>query len=131
MKTTEKADRRRRVRNDLLFISILLGVVLLAGACFWLLREEGNTVTVAVDGQVIAAYPLDVDRVEDIASPEGGHNRLIIRDGEAWVETASCPDGICVGHRPIHRAGESIVCLPNRVVITVENHRQDTPDAVI
>ena len=35
------------------------------------------------------------------------------------MENASCPDGICVSHRPIFRDGESIVCLPNRVVITV------------
>ena len=60
-----------------------------------------------------------MDRVEDIHTGKDGLNRLVIKDGKAWVETASCPDGICAAHKPIHREGESIVCLPNKVVITV------------
>ena len=64
---------------------------------------------------------------------DGKHrNRLVICDGKAYMETATCPDGICVAHRPIFRNGESIVCLPNRVVITVTTAtKTDTPDVVI
>ena len=46
-------------------------------------------------------------------------NLLLIENGKVYVKSATCPDGICVGHRPIFRNGESIICLPNRVVITV------------
>jgi hypothetical protein len=35
------------------------------------------------------------------------------------VEAADCPDKLCVSHREIFREGESIVCLPHRVVVTV------------
>ena len=48
------------------------------------------------------------------------------------MEKATCPDGICVSHTPIFRDGESIVCLPQRVVITVvSNNDTDTPDIVV
>ena len=59
-------------------------------------------------------------------------NRFVIRDGKAYMEYASCPDGICVDHSPIFRDGESIVCLPNRVVITVtdSNNQDEGPDIV-
>ena len=45
----------------------------------------------------------------------------MIRDGYASVEYADCPDGICAAHKPISRSGESIVCLPHKVVITVRS----------
>lgn len=129
MNATEK---KRLRRNDILFIVILLAVIAVAGACLYFFRGEGDTVTVSVDGKVIATYPLDVDRVEDIHTGKDGLNRLVIKDGKAYVETASCPDGICAAHKPIHREGESIVCLPNKVVITVKTaDNTNQPDVVI
>lgn len=128
----EKSEKKRLRRNDVIFIVALLLVVAVAGACLYLFRGEGDTVTVSVDGKVVATYPLDVDRVEDIRTDADGLNRLVIRDGKAWVETASCPDGICAAHKPIHREGESIVCLPNRVVVTVQTaDPAEQPDIVV
>ncbi len=125
-------ERKRKIRNDVILIAALLAVVTVAGLCLWLVRGEGDTVTVSVDGKVIATYPLDVDRVEDIHTGKDGLNRLVIKDGKAYVETASCPDGICAAHKPIHREGESIVCLPNKVVITVKTaDNTNEPDIVI
>lgn len=130
------AEKKRLRRNDVIFIAILVAVIAIAGVCLYLFRGEGNAVTVSVNGKAIATYPLDEDRTEDIHTGEDGLNRLIIKDGKAWIETASCPDGICAAHKPIHRDGESIVCLPNKVVVTVqvtEGSQADEPgvDAVI
>ena len=128
----EQTENKRLRRNDAIFIAILLVVVMVAGACLYFFRGEGDTVTVSVDGKVIAAYPLNVDRVEDIRTGEEGLNRLVIKDGKAYVETATCPDGICAAHKPIHREGESIVCLPNKVVVTVKTaDTADAPDIVV
>ena len=115
----EQTPAKRLWRNDVIFIAALLVVIAIAGVCLYLFSGTGDTVTVSIDGAVVASYPLDKDRVEDIHTADGGLNRLVIQDGKAWVETASCPDGICAAHKPIHREGESIVCLPNKVVITV------------
>jgi hypothetical protein len=75
--------------------------------------------------------------LEDLTLPihtgEGGEqvNVLVIKDGEAYVQSASCPDGICAAHKPISRQGESIVCLPHRVVVTVQcTEQQNAPDIV-
>ena len=100
--------------------------------CLYFLRGEGNTVNVLVNGEEVATYSLDENRVEDIRTGKDGLNRLIIKDGKAWIEKASCPDGICAAHKPIHREGESIVCLPNKVVITVntaEGHSNSSDHA--
>ena len=44
---------------------------------------------------------------------------LVISDGKADMESADCPNQICVHHSAISHIGETIVCLPNRVVIEV------------
>lgn len=124
---------RSRLRNDVLFIAAILLLSAVGLVYLFVLRPGGDTVKVTVDGVLCGTYSLSEPRTEEIRTGEDGGeiNRLIIRDGKAYMEYASCPDGICVSHRPIFRNGESIVCLPNRVVVTVvTEHDPDAPDIV-
>ena len=122
----------RKNRNDVLFIAVLLLIVVLAGAAFFFLRGEGDSVTVSVDGKHYGTYPLHADLTLSICTGAGDtqENLLVIRDGKALVESATCPDGICAAHKPISREGESIVCLPHRVVITVHTTDGEEPDII-
>ena len=122
------------LRNDIIFIAGILLVVAVIGLCFYLFREKGDKVVVTVDGIIYGTYSLEEDIVVEIRTGEQGEglNVLVIKDGVAYVETANCPDGICAGHRPISREGESIVCLPNRVVITVHTEEEEeAPDIIV
>ena len=118
-------DTKKRIKNDVILIITLAIIVSSFGAAYFFLREEGRTVCVKVDGVVYGEYSLDADMTLEIVS-EKGHNLLVIESGAARVESASCPDGICSSHRPVSRVGESIVCLPNKVSITVKG----APDEV-
>ena len=122
----------RKFRNDLIFIAAILVIVATVAAVLFFLRGEGSTVQVEVDGTVIGTYPLSVDREVEIITGENGEelNLLVIKDGKATVTAATCPDGICAAHRPISREGESIVCLPHKVVITVVGGEEDEPDVI-
>ena len=122
----------RKFRNDLIFIAAILAVVALGAAALFFLRGEGSTVQVEVDGTVIGTYPLSVDREVEIKTGENGEelNLLVIKDGKATVTTATCPDGICAAHRPISREGESIICLPHKVVVTVIGGSGEEPDVI-
>ncbi|MBP3572095.1 MAG: NusG domain II-containing protein [Clostridia bacterium] len=122
----------RKFRNDLIFIAAILVIVAMVAAVLFFLRGEGSTVQVEVDGTVIGSYPLSVDREVRIVTGENGEelNLLVIKDGKATVTTATCPDGICAAHRPISREGESIICLPHKVVVTVIGGEGDEPDVV-
>lgn len=126
----QNAFSGRKIKNDIIFIAVLVLISALVGLGFYLFREGGDTVRVTVDGELYGEFSLDEDRTVEITS-HGGYNVLVIKDGEAHVDSASCPDGICVAHKPISRSGESIVCLPNKVVITaVEQNGEDTPDII-
>ena len=121
----------RKFRNDLIFIAAILAVVALGAAALFFLRGEGSTVQVEVDGTVIGTYPLSVDREVRIITGENGEelNLLVIKDGKATVTTATCPDGICAAHKPISREGESIICLPHKVIVTVVGG-EEAPDVI-
>jgi hypothetical protein len=121
----------RKFRNDLIFIAAILALVAMGAAALFFLRGEGSTVQVEVNGTVTGTYPLSVDREVEILTGENGEERnlLVIKDGKATVTAATCPDGICASHKPISREGESIVCLPHKVVITVIGG-EEAPDVI-
>ena len=108
-------------RNDMILIVTLLIASALAIVYLFVFRKGGNVVKVTVDGQNYGTYSLYQNISEDIITGENGENlnRFVISEGKVYMEKASCPDGICVAHRAVFRDGESIVCLPNRVVVTV------------
>ena len=122
----------RKFRNDLIFVAALLVIIAIGAAALFLLREEGSTVQVEVNGTIIGTYPLSVDREVEIITGDSGEelNLLVIKDGKASVTTATCPDGICAAHKPISREGESIVCLPHKVVVTVVGGIGEEPDVI-
>ena len=120
----------QRRRNDLLLILALLLTLMAVGVGILFLRAPGATVTVTVNGEVYGQYPLSKDARVEIRHGED-YNLLEIREGKAYVSEANCPDGICAAHRPVFREGESVICLPHRVVIRVEGGAEDlSPDAI-
>ena len=104
-------------RNDLL----LIGGLLAAAALVWLLVRPGGTggwAVVTVDGEEVGRYSLDMDRTVTVG--EAGYNILRIAGGAAAVIEADCGDRTCVRMGEISREGETIVCLPHRLVIRIE-----------
>lgn len=126
--------KKHNIRNDLILIICILLVATIGLVYLNFFRTPGNTVSVSIDGVEYGVYSLSQEITEDIYSGDNdqNHNRLVISNGKAYMETASCPDGICVSHKPVFRDGESIVCLPNRVVITVITaDKTDNPDIIV
>ena len=123
---------KHHIRNDIILIIGMLLVATIGMLYLFVFRSGGDTVKVTVDGKIYGTYSLTKNITEDIYSGEDNEhlNRLIIKNGKAYMETATCPDGICVAHKPIFRDGESIVCLPQRVVVTVITNNTDNPDII-
>ena len=108
-------------RGDVLLTVCLLAVGLIAAFVLPLLASDGMAVSVEVDGREVDVYRLDED-ARVLLDPDGDGkdcNLLVIKDGRAFVESADCPDGICAAHPPVSKEGETIVCLPHKLVIRV------------
>ena len=115
-------------RNDAILILVLLA---LGGALALFLcatRQDGGYVSVQIDGETVVELPLSENTRVMLGS--GKHtNTLVIANGTAQVVEASCPDQICVHQGAVRYAGESIVCLPHRLVITVRGGQPNDVDA--
>lgn len=94
--------------------------------------NKGAYVEIEQNGSVIATLPLDEDTVYNVETDGKVTNTVLIKDGEVSVTYADCPDQICVNHAPASLAGESIICLPNEVVVSVvgQNGNESQPDGV-
>ncbi len=108
----------KKHKNDILLI---LAVLILAGG-IWLFtaltRKTGAEVLVTVGGEELCRMPLDEDA--RLVIGEGEHyNTLVISGGEAFIEDAGCPDGICVKSGSVRFDGETIVCLPHKTVVSI------------
>lgn len=119
-------------RNDRILIAVVLGIALIAGLWMFFIQKpvSDGVVTVTVDGEVYGSYPLAEDRVETIRLPDGAYNVLEISDGKADITEASCPDGVCVAHRRISRTNQTIVCLPNQLIVTIDKAGEPEVDFV-
>ncbi len=109
-------DEKKKERNDRILIIGIIGVAVLLSAFFLLKGSSiGTTVVVTVDGEQYGRYSLLKEQVVQI----GDTNTLVIHNHEADMLFAECPDQICVKHTPISGTDENIICLPNKVVVTI------------
>lgn len=98
----------------------LLGLILIL-LCLWafLPKGAGNTAVVTVDGETVAELPLDQNASISVDGYEEFSLTVMVENGVCYVVESNCPDLICQNHAPISGAGEQIVCLPGRTVVTV------------
>lgn len=122
----------KKRRND---IFLLAGIVLMAvvfAVVYFFTRKDGSYAVVLKNGNEIARYSLAEDITVPITDGDTVTNVLVIKDGKAFVSKAICPDQICVEHSAVSKAGQTIVCLPQELVIKIAaSNNADSPDVVV
>lgn len=110
---------------------LIIVIVCVAGGAFLMHELIGgrgaNAVTVKVNGEFSGTYSLAEDREISI---NNGTNILQIKNGKADMIEASCPDKLCVNQKAVSMNRESIICLPNKVVVEVSSSEASEFDAV-
>lgn len=117
-------------KNDII-LAISLVVIAIICALFiqLLVKKDGNVVEVSINGQVYKTLPLSINTELQIDGNEvDGYNILVIENGYAYMKDADCSDKICVHQGKISKVGETIVCLPHKVVAEIkgENPKIDS-----
>ncbi len=117
-------------KNDLIMIGVLLIGFITILAALLATQNKGAQVVVSVDTVEVARFSLNEDTVYEINGYEGGKNTLIIKDGEAYVVDSSCPDHLCEHMGKISKVGQSVICLPNRVVVEIADYKESEFDTI-
>jgi len=125
-------------RKDYLIIAgaaIAVGILWLTWQCFW--GNKGNEVVILCDNKTVYScslykekyialrqgIPIEMDTedkaIEMFNSDEDITNIVVIKYGQAEVLMARCPDKICVNTHSVNATGQSVVCMPNRVAVSI------------
>ena len=110
--------RSLRKADYILFFLFLAAAALVAAVP--LARSSGSELKVRVisGGDVAGIYPLDTD-IDIEVSRDGHLNIVSIKDNKVHMDSSSCKNQICVYTGEISHAGETIVCLPNYVIVEI------------
>lgn len=65
-------------------------------------------------------YSLETDRNLEFTS-KGYSVTVTVAGGCAWVSHSSCPDGVCMSMGKVSKNGQTVVCAPAQIAISVQN----------
>ena len=100
---------------NFIFIIAVILFFLIALLVTSLLKEEGDTVLIYQNSELIYSFPLS--KTEEIVV--GGTNTVVIEEGYVYMKEADCPDKTCVHTGKIKDNSHDIICIPNKVRVTV------------
>lgn len=102
-------------RDILLIISVLLLAAVLWFLLFVIKKEPGAYLKISIDNELYGVFPLSQDQNILV----GDTNRCQIQDGEVRMIYGDCPDQICVHSAAVSDNGQTIICMPNKVVLEI------------
>lgn len=129
---TELSNVKKKKR-DIIFIGVILVMALIA---FFVvdkfIKKDGNKVVIKVDGEIVKIVNLTDTNNIIVNGYDGGTNTVVIENGTVYMTEADCPDKICVNTGKISKIGETIVCLPHRVVVEIQGEvsQSDSDDSI-
>ncbi|MCI5686885.1 NusG domain II-containing protein [Anaerovoracaceae bacterium 42-11] len=100
-----------------LFICLLLMGLALSAWSF-AAGGTGQQAVVTVDGQHYGTYSLFENQTIEIQQ-KNHLNKITIKDGTVQMTYSDCHNQVCVKDGSISMANQSIVCLPNKVMVEI------------
>ena len=107
--------------SDIVLIVTLLIAGFLSLALVGRIGDQGSYALVEVGGTVTHKFRLNElnEKRDVVIIGTMGEMVLHIEKGKIGVIKSTCPHKLCIRMSPRYRAGESIICVPNKVVITI------------
>ncbi len=112
--------------SDILII--IIAVIALVFIFYSTKTNDNNTIKIQCNGDEYI-YDLDTDR--DIYLQGAiGEAHIIVKDSKIWMLESPCKNKICLKMKPIDQNGGFIACIPNKILITVENNKEVVVDDI-
>lgn len=113
-------------RWELLVIIVLLGVSVIAAV---LMKFSGRNGSCAVIQCGDSVFTVNLDEPGEFTLDECGDTVFEIADGKIHIKEAVCPDKICAETGFISSPGQSIICVPEKIVITISGESESSVSA--
>ena len=119
----------KTTRSDKLIIIVLFILAMFSYKAMSHFNVQGSEAHVFVDGKTV--YKIDLGK-KDAYAIEVKNGRVVIEvtDGKLYITSADCPRKICVDDSPISMAGESLICIPNNMIVKITGKGEAQLDTV-
>lgn len=123
-------------KKDYIFIASLALLGLLITLLIFAPKQSGELVVIKVDNKVVHTMKLnknDSYRYEDLSSHDLIYkNTIIVENGYVFIKDANCNDHTCMKLGKISRQGESLVCLPHLLTVSIiSDNPSETKDSTV
>lgn len=102
-------------KGDFVIISTIVFAFVLSIVLLVSFSKQGSRVIIKQDNKIIYDKSININETVDT-----GTNTIVIKNGIIYMDDASCKNQICVNTGKISKKGESIVCLPNRIIVEIK-----------
>ena len=102
-------------RSDIVIFAAFIAVAAVLLGIFRLTEAKGTSVLITENNQAVYEGSIHTDKTVKLSG-----NTVVIKGGYVSVGQADCKNQICVNHKKISKKGETIVCLPNKVIVEIK-----------
>lgn len=121
---------------DIVIIIALVIISFIPEIVFGMVMGYNYDITYAeitVDGEFYSKVPLSTHKGEEIIeiNLDEHKNTILIKDNTIKMIDADCPDSLCIYQGKISKVGQSLVCLPNKVMIEIKGDFVEDDDVIL
>ena len=116
--------------RDCVFLAalFLLGMILTVAINSF--SKDGSMINITVDGTLYGNYELSEPQEIPIELDGSIANIIVIENGSAHMKDADCPDRLCMRQGSIDQDGQTIICLPHKLVVEVTGGKKEAYDSI-
>lgn len=107
----------KNVRKSVFFAFVFLLIILVC--VFILSQRKGKVAKIYSDGELVQTIELDIVE-KNYEVNIGERNKALVEPGRISMCYADCPDKLCINMGSISDGSRDIVCLPNKIIIKIE-----------
>ena len=123
-------------KMDIVILAVLILLSFTPHLIFFKTSQKGsknNYAIIKVDGKIHKKIDLSkVKKSEKVnLNLPNGKNTLLIKNNSIQMKSANCYDALCVKQGNISKVGQTIICLPHKLIIEIKGDELDSKDDLI
>lgn len=125
--STKNEIRRNITKGDIILIVSIL-VLSIIWFVFSFTAEENLRAEIYVDGE--KAHSIALSEVEESYSIRENYCELLIEKDGVSFSFSNCADQLCVRRGKLKRHGDTMACVPEKIVVIIKSDKQNKIDGV-
>ncbi len=116
-------------KGDYLIFGLIAAIVITSSIVFYKAPLSAHTVKIYVDSKEYGTYAISEGYEKNVTiETDYGYNLVSIQSDRVQITESDCPGHDCVHMGSISQAGDMLICLPHKLLVTLEGG--DSIDAV-